>query len=439
MMSLPQQQQQLLERNDENGIDLDRLLSGSKPDDDSSNLYFSILSSNASLPTAFGAPVSTAFKRSPEPELAPASAASSIRPVLSLSEAAEYTIVSLDGMSPTTKPKTYLFDIAKGSDYLSPCDHHRYPLAPSAPAPPPIQAPSGKPILARPTSLVLKDTVVGKSELRVVNEKVANSIAMRGDNRFYRWQRLAKSHRKSMFSYLLPLCLLLGVLVLIYSFRDTAKHALFWVEMQNEWIIFVIFLCMFTIVSFPVTVGYLVLIIASGYLFGFVRGLLTVVIGANLGVAIAHNTLKLLQSKLPVHKLIKNETGRAILRVISGPRAFKIVLFARLTPIPFGLQNTIFGISAVNTRSYHAGTLLGLLPAQTINVYLGSKLRSIHEVLNDHNAALGLAGYGVFVVEVIVGAALMVWVIQKARMELSAALLATEADSDEKILIEIEA
>uniref|UniRef100_A0A2M4BNN1 Putative membrane protein n=1 Tax=Anopheles marajoara TaxID=58244 RepID=A0A2M4BNN1_9DIPT len=439
MMSLPQPR---LERNDEHEIDLDRLLSASKPDEDSSNLYFSILSSNASVPTAFGAPtpVPTAFKSIPEPELASASVASSIRPVLSLSEAAEYTIVSLDGMSPSTAPKTYLFDIAKGSEYLSPCDHHRYPLAPPPPAPPPIQSPSGKTILARPTSLIPKDTVVGKNrEPLVVKEKVANSIAMRGDNRFYRWQRLAKSHRKSMFNYLLPLCLLMGVLVLIYSFRDTAKHALFWVEMQNEWIIFVIFLCMFTIVSFPVTVGYLVLIIASGYLFGFLRGLLTVVIGANLGVAIAHNTLKLLQSKLPVHKLIKNETGRAILRVISGPRAFKIVLFARLTPIPFGLQNTIFGISAVNTRSYHAGTLLGLLPAQTINVYLGSKLRSIHEVLNDHNAALGLAGYGVFVVEVIVGAALMVWVIQKARMELSAALLATEADSDEKILIEIEA
>ena len=54
----------------------------------------------------------------------------------------------------------------------------------------------------------------------------------------------------------------------------------------------------------------------------------------------------------------------------------------------------------MNSRSYHTGTVIGLLPAQTINVYLGSKLRSIHEVLNDHNAALGLAGYGVFVVEV---------------------------------------
>ena len=48
---------------------------------------------------------------------------------------------------------------------------------------------------------------------------------------------------------------------------------------------------------------------------------------------------------ISIFRLIKTETGRAILRVISGPRAFKVVLFARLTPIPFGLQNTIFGVS----------------------------------------------------------------------------------------------
>uniref|UniRef100_A0A1Q3EUB0 Putative conserved plasma membrane protein n=1 Tax=Culex tarsalis TaxID=7177 RepID=A0A1Q3EUB0_CULTA len=266
--------------------------------------------------------------------------------------------------------------------------------------------------------------------------KIAADVDMRDSYCFLRLQRFIS--RNPVLNYLLPVVVVAVLIFVIYAFRDYAKSILYWIETQNSWIIFGIFLCLFTIVSFPVTVGYLVLIISSGYLFGFIKGLLTVVIGANLGVAIAHNTIKSMQSRLPIHKLIKNETGRAILRVISGPRAFKIVLFARLTPIPFGLQNTIFGISAVNSRSYHTGTVIGLLPAQTINVYLGSKLRSIHEVLNDHNAALGLAGYGVFVVEVIVGAALMVWVIQKARTELSAALL-SDMDSDEKILIEIEA
>lgn len=38
------------------------------------------------------------------------------------------------------------------------------------------------------------------------------------------------------------------------------------------------------------------------------------------------------------------------------------------------------------------------MPAQAINAYLGSKLRSIHDVINDNHTAL--AGYGMFIFEV---------------------------------------
>uniref|UniRef100_A0A1B0AVY7 Uncharacterized protein n=1 Tax=Glossina palpalis gambiensis TaxID=67801 RepID=A0A1B0AVY7_9MUSC len=96
--------------------------------------------------------------------------------------------------------------------------------------------------------------------------------------------------------------------------------------------------------------------------------------------------------------LIKNDSGRAILRVISGPRAFRVVLFTRLTSIPFGIQNAMFGISSTNPRVYHTATFLGLLPAQMINIYLGSTLRSIHEVLSNHGTAI--TGYISFGVEI---------------------------------------
>lgn len=58
----------------------------------------------------------------------------------------------------------------------------------------------------------------------------------------------------------------------------------------------------------------------------------------------------------------------------------------------------MFQISSVNSFDYHAATLLGLMPAQAINAYLGSKLRSIHDVINDNHTAL--AGYGMFIFEV---------------------------------------
>lgn len=55
-------------------------------------------------------------------------------------------------------------------------------------------------------------------------------------------------------------------------------------------------------------------------------------------------------------------------------------------------------VSTINPKVYHTATFLGLLPAQLINVYLGSTLRSMHEVLNNHGTAI--TGYISFGVEV---------------------------------------
>uniref|UniRef100_A0A182T5M2 Golgi apparatus membrane protein tvp38 n=1 Tax=Anopheles maculatus TaxID=74869 RepID=A0A182T5M2_9DIPT len=221
-------------------------------------------------------------------------------PPLTLPSEAFYTVVTLEGTtsSNTTVPRSYLIDfdsVAKqtaNSVHPSVFDRQRFkngPLFEETPA---------AAVLSRPSSLPVTKGAVASERKRTIP---ADPIAMR-DNLLYRLQRIVITQRKLMFNLLFPLCLLIGIMLLIYAFRDTAKGVLFWIETQNTWIIFVIFLGMFIIVSFPVTVGYLVLIIASGYLFGFIRGLLTVMIGANLGVAIAHNTIKSLQSKLPVHK-----------------------------------------------------------------------------------------------------------------------------------------
>lgn len=136
--------------------------------------------------------------------------------------------------------------------------------------------------------------------------------------------------------------------VITYICRDYIKVLLYWIEHQNTWIVTMIMILLFTFVSFPIIIGYLFLIIASGYLFGIMKGTAMVMLSANLGIAIAHFTLSSLSSSLPVGALLQSDTARAILRVISGPQAFKVVLFTRLTPIPFGLQNTIFAVSILH-------------------------------------------------------------------------------------------
>lgn len=138
---------------------------------------------------------------------------------------------------------------------------------------------------------------------------------------------------------------LLGAIVFIC--RDYIKILLYWIEHQDAWIVTVIMIGLFTIVAFPIIVGYLFLLVASGYLFGITRGVFIVVLSVNLGIAIAHTILSALSSSLPIGALLKSDSARAILRVISGPQAFKVILFTRLTPIPFGLQNTIFAVSKI--------------------------------------------------------------------------------------------
>lgn len=70
-------------------------------------------------------------------------------------------------------------------------------------------------------------------------------------------------------------------------------------------------------------------------------------------------------------------------------KIFHLMFF--ITPIYF-LQ-----VSDISGCGYHLATMLGLLPAQVINVYLGSTLRSMHDVLHESH----VTGYIVFAFQVI--------------------------------------
>lgn len=108
--------------------------------------------------------------------------------------------------------------------------------------------------------------------------------------------------RNSYISYLVPLSILFALMFVAYLTRDYAKRLLYWIETQNHWIIFAIFMLLFVIVSFPIVVGYFVLMITAGYLFGCIKGFLTVILGANMGIAIAHLTLRSLRHRIPIQR-----------------------------------------------------------------------------------------------------------------------------------------
>lgn len=138
-----------------------------------------------------------------------------------------------------------------------------------------------------------------------------------------------------------------GAIVLVYFCRVHLKNFLEWLQHVDKWISALVFLVMFTLVSFPMTWGYIVLNLAAGYLYGFAIGLCTVSVSVFFGVimslVICRRFIRgYVQSKLQSAHL------KAIIQVIESRRGFRVVILTRLTPIPFGLQNGLFAVIYTN-------------------------------------------------------------------------------------------
>lgn len=130
--------------------------------------------------------------------------------------------------------------------------------------------------------------------------------------------------------------------------RQYLKDLLLWVESLDSLVGALLFIVGLIIVSFPCGWGYIVLNVAAGYLYGFVLGMGLVMVGVLIGTFVAHMVCKRLLSDWVLNKVGGNEQLSAVIRVVEGGSGLKIVALARLTPIPFGLQNAVFSVSLAN-------------------------------------------------------------------------------------------
>jgi len=139
-------------------------------------------------------------------------------------------------------------------------------------------------------------------------------------------------------------CVIGIVCIVIVLSRDYIKHVLLTVEQNDIVISLLIFLILFTAISFPFAWGYIVLNIAAGYLYGFVGGILIIISCATVGIIIAHVTLRRFCREC-VHSRLISSKMRRFISVIDSEHGFKVIALARLTPFPFGLQNALFAVS----------------------------------------------------------------------------------------------
>lgn len=140
------------------------------------------------------------------------------------------------------------------------------------------------------------------------------------------------------------LALLLGGCIIVVLCRGHLQSILDWLEGLPVWQGCLVFVVLFTIVSFPMTFGYFIFNVAVGYLYGFFLGILIVSLSVACGCTVTFLVLGRYMKGLVESKL-QSEHLKAVMRVVEGRKGWRVLALTRLTPIPFGLQNALFSVS----------------------------------------------------------------------------------------------
>ena len=158
-------------------------------------------------------------------------------------------------------------------------------------------------------------------------------------------QGLCPFSRKTVLTFsTLSICC---VAFLIF-FRTHLFVFLNWLQEAPIWETLIVFVLLFTVLAFPVALGYLVLNVAAGYLYGFWWGMLVVVVSVTLGFSVAFHVCRLFLRDWVMDYVRPSKVATALVRIVEGDKGFKVIALARLTPVPFGIQNAILSVSNVH-------------------------------------------------------------------------------------------
>ena len=171
-----------------------------------------------------------------------------------------------------------------------------------------------------------------------------------------KWKRL---------TWPLLLFLVLGIGFVIVA-RGHLLQLLHWLEHIPWWERFIVFIFLFTMVSFPFGFGYIILNMMSGYLYGFLRGQITVSVSVAVGFSVAFLVCRSWMRDYARSVIMSSNALQALMRVMDGPNGLKVIMLTRFTPIPFGLQNVLFAVSFFGT--IFVDKLAGLKPTVLLRV-----------------------------------------------------------------------
>jgi uncharacterized membrane protein YdjX (TVP38/TMEM64 family) len=151
-----------------------------------------------------------------------------------------------------------------------------------------------------------------------------------------------------------------------------------------------------------------VMMMVSGFLFGPAKGFVAVWLAVFLASTTAFWIARRLARPMVERRLATRPSFTAIDRAIRR-KGFYVVLLTRLVLLlPFPALNYSHGLTDVRLRDYLAGTMIGMVPAIVLFVYLGTLASGVADIMNgevklegDQLLAAILGGVAILVVVVI--------------------------------------
>lgn len=119
-----------------------------------------------------------------------------------------------------------------------------------------------------------------------------------------------------------------------------------------------------------------IITVAAGFLFGVPMGIITALIGANVGACAAFLVGRTIARDRVARTIASYPKFKALDEMVSK-EGFKFVMLLRLNPIlPFNILNYALGLTKVSFSDYALASLIGMLPETVVLVYFGSVARS---------------------------------------------------------------
>jgi uncharacterized membrane protein YdjX (TVP38/TMEM64 family) len=161
---------------------------------------------------------------------------------------------------------------------------------------------------------------------------------------------------------------------------------------SRPWAVSIIFLAIYIVQTAFSLPGAAVLSLAAGALFGLLRGVLLVNLGATLGATLAFLFARYLFRDLVVKKFGSPHLDKLNTEVEN--QGYSYLLFLRLVPLfPFFLINLGAALTSIPLRMFFLTTMFGIIPGSVVYVNAGASLAAI-ETLGDVTSPRVLFSFG---------------------------------------------